>query len=410
MSHTRFVIGGKCRLVVFLGLVGMLVVIGPASHMVLGQDCTGCSDGFQIWASTPPFEDSQREFCPTTMGLPVGSAAPEIDGVELAGMRTVLCVCHGFVSRRMMVFAETAAIEGLQVVVVLAGLTASDEARVHAWVGEQAVIVTDPLATVVCALYQVGSSAGVFQCTFLIDESQQIVYRKLGNVEWVAAQDVAVVGVFAVTGRIPEGTDLQHILWFGDRIPWPEWAIETYDGVEVELPAGSPALIYYNISAGIGEAESAAAEIFAELDALRSEFPEVRFVWLFRYISLDAIADNWVMYRRTGLADEQPEWYEMALEEFVKINRLHLDAEYVEQIEGIQVGAPDWDLWFDPDGRLASFWSLFLSGSFFVVDAEGVVAFPMTLYPVNGAGGVWRVHPDALDTLRGILDDLTSAE
>lgn len=391
-----------------LGLA--ILLVGVAWSSALAQSCEGCSDFFQVWASTPPFEDSQREFCPTTMGLPVGSAAPEIDGVELAGKRTVLCVCNGFVSRRMMVFAETAAIEGLQVVVVLAGLTASDEAKVRTWVGEQAVIVSDPWATVACAMYRVGSGPGVFQCAFLIDESQEIAYRKLGNVEWVAARDAALVRAFAATGRIPEGTDLQHVLWFGDSVPWPEWAIETYDGVEVELPAGSPALIYYNISTGIGEAESAAAEIFAELDALRGEFPEVRFIWLFKYVSLDAIADNWSMYRRTGLAVDHPEWYGMPLEEFLEANRLYLDAEYVEQIEGIQAAAPDWELWFDPDGRLASFWSMFLAGSLLIVDADGAVAFPMTPYPVNGVDGVWRVHPDALNTLRGILHEVSTAE
>ena len=253
----------KAKRFMAVGLGFVMLLTGLACDSALAQHCEGCDDAFQIWANTPAFEDSQREFCPTTMGLPVGSAAPEIDGVELAGKRSVLCVCNGFASRRMMVFAETVSIEGLQVVVVLAGLTASNETKVRAWVGEQAVIVSDPLATVACAMYRVGSGPGVFQCTFVIDESQQIVYRKLGNVEWVAARDAALVRAFAATGRIPERTDLQHILWFGDRIAWPEWAIETYDGVEVKLPAGSPALIYYNISAGIGEAGSASAKIFA---------------------------------------------------------------------------------------------------------------------------------------------------
>ena len=393
-----------------VGLGFVMLLTGLACDPALAQSCEGCDDAFQIWACTVPFEGSQREFRPTTMGLPVGAPAPEIDGVELRGKRTVLCVCNGYVSERLMVFAETVTIEGLQVVVVLAGLNASDEAKARDWAGRQATIVEDPLATVVCALYRVGSGPGVFQCTFLIDESQQIVYRKLGNVEWVAAQDAALARVFAATGRIPEGTDLQHVLWYGDSIPWPEWTIETYDGVDVAFPDGTPTLIYYNISTGSGEPGSASAEIFAELDALRSEFPEVRFIWLFKCISSDAVADNWSIYRRTGLAARHPEWYALPLEEFVELNRQHLDSGYVEEIETIQRGGAGWELWFDPDGRLASFWSMLLAGSLLIIDADGEVIFPVTAYPINGIGGTWRAHPDALDELRGILAALMVAE
>jgi len=389
--------------IVTIGLL-FILFLAPAT---VADECVNCSSALEEWESLPPFERSQTDFCPYTLGLPIGAEAPEIPGIELGGRHTLIAFFNGFVCPEIGLLRPLSEIEDLQVVAVLSRLPKSTLDSIPEEIGEGVTTVTDPIARSLCASYYVGDHPGVAQATFFVNEEGTIVYRRISSdLGWLVDGDFLIPRYFAATDTVPEGTVLQHVLWYGDTAPWPEFPFETIDGGEAFLTPGRPRLFYW----GFAPSSEMGGLIFRDLDTLRNEYPDVEFVWLIHYASDDALAGIWTYYRLIGLDAAHPEWFDIPFDEYMSKARESRDADLDALVTDVSAHAEGWTILLDADSRLRVLWTVPVYPSIMVLDSDGTVLLPFTSYPRNYLDGKWYVHPGAIARLREILSAATEDE
>ncbi|RLE34402.1 hypothetical protein DRJ24_03965 [Candidatus Acetothermia bacterium] len=385
----------------------LFVLLGFALSAV-ADECEYCAPAIiEEWESHPPFERAHTDFCPYTLGLPIGAEAPAIPGVELIGRHTLIVFFNEFVCPEVGLLRPVSQIEGLQLVVVLSRLPKSTVTAITDQIGEKATVVADPTAGILCSSYYVGDHPGVAQMTFFVDEDGAIIHRRISpDLGWLAYDDFLVLLHFAETGTVPEGTILQHVLWYGDTAPWPEFPFETIEGGEAFLTPGRPRLFYW----GFAPSSEMGGLIFRDLDTLRSEYPDVEFVWLIHYTSDDALTEIWTYYHLIGLDALHPEWFDIPFDEYMSKAREERDADLDALVTDVSAHAEGWTVLLDVDSRLSGLWSVAVWPSIMILDSDGTVLLPFTNYPRNYIGGEWHVHPGAIEELREILSAATEDE
>ena len=360
--------------------------------------CTSCADG---WASEPPFERSHTQNHPSTMGLPVGEAAPEIDGIAFDGKRTIVAVFPGFAAHSLGVLRWLAEIPGLQVVAVLSGFGPTQLASFQPFL-EGVVQVLDPSAAIVAAEFQTGSHHRV---VFFVDERGSIVYRRYGGIDWLACDDRAIAREFESTGCAPVSAIPQELLWYGSQATFPQFSLERLDGEKTPFPAGRPRVIFW----GRSLSQPADLAIQSDLDLLREEYPTVDFLWIVTATSNRALESMWISAAETGLVDSHPAWFTLEREDYMEAVVTGRDAD-LEPLLGSLAGGglATWQCLVDWDGKLATLWALPSYPALMILDDSDIVCLPITSYPVTTYGGV-RTHPEALNELRRILSQVVSS-
>ena len=380
-------------------IIVFLLVISVSAAVALAE-CENCS-GLKAWFAQPPFEEYQTMFCPYTLGLPVGAAAPPIEGIDFQAANTVLLVINKICdSEYWPLIGEWSELRGCQVVVVASRMLSSKLFELRAAVGEGVEIIKDPLAAIVCASYQVGDHAS--SATFLVNREGTIVYRRRRFPNYAVPELERIVHCFAEHGAPPDDALLQQVLWYGDQVRWPSFPLYTPDGEEVSLEPGVPRLIYL----GWNQGNNACA--FRELSALQAEFPQVEFIWLRDYFSEAAETSIWEYGRRIGLDKVHPESFAIPLEDFLARPGIRNRAEEREELRALS-SSPDfgWRILLDEDDRLITSWNLYGMPTVMILDADGTVVFPCTLYPTNLLTGEPVCHPQAREELARILSEIS---
>jgi len=382
------------RFVAWALLASVLCVFGGA--ITARAQCETCSG---IWETEPPFEQFQTLFNPHTVGLPVGTVAPPIEGVELGeGCTLVLAIHTTYDPDYLPLVAAWAAMPDLKVVIFAASLSATDLHDLRQTVGDDAsALITDPQATIQCATYHVGPRPS--PVTFLVDRTGTIVYRRRGFPLYAALELDRIVRAFAASGRIPADALIQHVSWYGDTVSWPDFPLHTVSREPVALSPGHPRLFYFGPASGVN------AVAFAQLDALRTEYPEVEFVWLLACNTNDSVRAVYDYAHAYGIAEAHPEIYDVSFEEFF----FHYDRNpvFARLAEEARPAAEDgWTVLFDLDNLLVAHWNLYVSRSVLILDSDGTVWFPCTLFPLNLASGSPVPHPQAASEFAKTLDEM----
>ncbi|MBN1857673.1 hypothetical protein JW848_00520 [Candidatus Bipolaricaulota bacterium] len=374
--------------------VSLILVVG----LLVCAQCASCqSDPWQ----EDPFEWAQSELNPTTVGLPAGSAAPAIEGVEFSDRQTVVHIAVGAVRDEAIALLRSwAECDDLQVVVAFAGVGLMQSAEILSALGERIVAFGPPNGLRPVADYLVG--AGVNAVTFLIDEAGTIVYRFTWiSLKWAGMIDRAVAS-FASTGEIPGEAPQEAVYWFDDVLRWPEVPLTTLDGESVTLTAGKPRLLFEGSCVESGQM----AVVREALDGLRTEFPHVEFVLVAHVLSDDTSIDMWTHARALGLAATFAGFQgsvDAYLEESVAYHR-----EIIGSLtDCAATHLQGWRVFVDADSRFARELLLLASPMILIVDADGRVAFPPTILVSSAAGGNAQLHPQAIPALRAILEQLT---
>ena len=376
--------------------LGLLLV----ASMCAWAQCASCEDA---WASAPCFERSNTRNYPTTLGLPVGEAAPGIDGVAFEGRRTLVAVFPGFAVDSVGILGWLAEIPELQIVAAFSGFTATELASFEPYL-EGVVQVHDPLAAVVAAEYQAGSHHRV---VFFVDERGFIVYRRYGGIDWLARSDRAAAREFASTGCAPGSAIPQELVWFGSHAAVPTFLLETLDGEHVAFPAGKPRVIFWGRSLH----QPADLAIQSDLDLLRDEYPQVDFLWIVHATSDMALESMWISAAETGLLDRRPSWFTLEKADYMKAVTTGRAADMESLLDSLGGGEfATWQCLLDWDGKLGTLWTLPEYPALMILDEDNVVHLPMTTYPVNLAGDGAQTHPGALTELRRILDAIVDPE
>lgn len=377
------------KIIVFLLVLAVSAVGGLA-------ECNNCN-GLEAWFAQPPFEEYQTMFCPYTFGLPVGAAAPPIEGIDFEAANTVLLVINKICDPEYWpLIGEWSSIPECQVVVTASRMSSSELQKLRTAVGEGVEIIEDPLAAIICALYQVGERAS--PVTFLVNRERTIVYRRRAFPNYAVPELERIVHCFAEHGAPPDDALLQQVLWYGDQVRWPSFPLYTPDGEEVFLEPGRPRVIY------LGRNQGRSACAFRELNALQSEFPQVEFIWLRDYFSEAAKTSIWEYGRRIGLDKVYPEFFAIPLEDYLARPGVRNWAEEREELRTLS-SSPDfeWRILLDEDSRLITSWNLYGMPTVMIIDADGTVVFPCTLYPINLVTGEPVCHPQAKEELARIL-------
>lgn len=292
-------------------LVIGLTVLGVGG-MVLGQGCATCDEEvLKEWFQEPPFEFWQAKFNPYTVGLPAGAPAPTIPGVDFAESNTVVWVVNRDYNPEYLPlvrgWGET---PGLQVVTVAAQIFGLGVGELRTGLGEGVKLILEPQARVVAAQYLVGEYSS--PVTFLVDRSGTIVWRRRGAFRLSEGPEYdRIVRYFADHGSLPDDALAQHVLWYGDSVPWPDFPLYTFSGEKYWLGPGKPVLIMQVSPWGPNSV------VHRELDAVRAQFPEVEFIWLFAELTEDASVATWEYARRIGLDRVYPEIFDVPLEEYM---------------------------------------------------------------------------------------------
>ena len=257
-------------------LVTAMVVPILGGSIVCAQCATCQSDPRQ----EDPFDWAHTELNPTTVGLPAGSAAPTIEGVEFSDCRTIVHIAAGAVRDQAIALLRSwAECDDLQVVVAFAGVGLMQSAEILSALGQRITALGPPDSLRPVADYRVG--AGVNAVTFLIDGAGTIVYRFTRiSLKWAGMIDRAVAS-FATTGDIPGDAPQEAVYWFDDVLRWPEVPLATLDGGSVTLTAGKPRLLFEGSCVESGQI----AVVREALDGLRTEFPYVEFVLVAHVLS-----------------------------------------------------------------------------------------------------------------------------
>lgn len=373
-----------------------LLVLSAGGGFLFAQQCPQCPPEI---VSRHPFELSHQDYSPVTYGLPAGSPAPAILGVELEGYRTILTVINTYDSPfvpALTRFSNTDA----QLVVVAHNLGSDALSELQATLAGEVTLIADPDAFLMCALYRVGPNPVVSPLTFLIDERGVIVYRRFG-VKWLAyRKEEEAVRHFLAHGALPSGFLPQHVLWEGDSVPWPPFPLLNLNGEEAYLGPGSPLFL---LKANTSPSSERGQLLFQVMDALREEFPQVRFVWLVNKFSAEHAANLWRLYTQLGLEHQLPEEYRgLSQEEWVEKSQREQGEMFNALLEDLRLNAPGWQVLMEEDLQLSVFWGLRVSPSVQIVNQEGQVALPHTsfgYYRLPGSDEVF-LHPSLGDALR----------
>lgn len=380
-----------------LFIPGIALALSLLCWMPVWSQCTSCG----VSQNADPFEDFQSAFSPSTLGLSVGETAPQISGVVYADYPTVVVARPGGCNPEYLpLLKKWSQIDGLQVVYARAQVSSSSATRERAELGEEVLFLGDPRANIVCAQFQVGNRAS--PVTFLIDTAGTIVYRRRGFPNYNAINLTALVEHFALYDEIPADTLPQHVLWYGDDVPEPPTFLHDRNGEPVGMAHGQPTLTYSG-SNTMGQWPA-----YEATTALMEQFPDVRFVMVLHYKTKESLASIWEFGRLIGLDRIYPEWYAISLDEFLlksdfagKMAELDLQAQQAE--------ADGWEVVYDPNNQLVTFWLLYALPGVMIYDANGEVAFPFTAYTVlNNDDGTRYVPSGTADVLAQALEQITS--
>jgi len=377
--------------------VGIALALSLLCWTPVWSQCTSCA----VSESVGPFEDFQLAFSPSTLGLSVGETAPQISGVVYADSPTVLVAGPGGCDREYLpLLKKWSQVDGIQVVYARALVSSSSATRERAELGEEVLFLGDPRASIVCAQFQVGNRAS--PVTFLIDTAGTIVYRRRGFPNYDALNLTVLVEHFALHDEIPANTLPQHVLWYGDDVPEPPTFLHDRHGEPQELLHGSPTLIYSG-SNTIGQWPA-----YEATTALMEQFPDVRFVMVLHYKTEESLASIWEFGRLIGLDRVYPEWYAISLDEFLL--RADFASKMAElDVQAQQAEADGWEVVYDPNNQLVTFWLLYALPSVMIYGANGEVAFPCTAYALlNNDDGTRYVPSGTADVLAQALEQITS--
>lgn len=349
------------------------------------------------------FEYAQNRCNPYTFGLPIGASAPWFEGCDAFDGTTLLVAVNTIVNidTLPMVRLWSQELASLRVIVVLSGLDSHQRASCIDVLGPDVEIITEPVSTIVCAMYQAGDRGS--PASFLIDSAGTIVYRQVGITNKSAMPLDRVVRAFADTGSIPEDALLQHVLWYGDTVPWPTFDLVDRNGDSVELSTGRPLVLYSGSYLGTGEAA------YNDLTALMDVFgDEVDFVLRLHAFREEESLDMWTFAQLAGLDSVYPEWYALDFGAFLAKSDLPARRAEVDE-QAVKAESDGWRVVYDDFRRLTFTWVLHSQPGVMILDAEGVVAFPFTAYPVDTSSGVAVSAPGAMAELAEILNQIVEA-
>ena len=358
--------------------------------------CESCSaeydeSAFDLW---------QNSYNPYSVGLPVGAQAPPLPGFGVPGDLALLLAIDTSCNPEYLSLVElwSRELPELRVVALLTGLSRGLKASTIDTLGPAVDVIAEPLSTVLCAQYQVGDRAS--PVTFLIDRNGTIVYRRWSFSNRTAMEFDGIVRYFAQTSELPEATLLQQVQWYGDQVQWPAFPLRDGEGDEVFLKPGRPLLLYSGSDAGRD------APAYSDLASMIEEYDEhIDFVLLVRTLTEEDSHSIWTFGRLVGLDAVHPEWYALDFDEFLaKGNLLEHQAQLEEQEQ--RASEDGWRVLYDDRWRLGFLWLLYAAPSVTIVDADGVLVFPCTTYPVNSLTGEYVAAEGAAEELRGILDGL----
>ena len=390
-------------------LVAALILVALATCALSrqSQPCDDCGGSQADWTFEDPFHMWQSIFNPYTLGLPVGVEAPTSDSFELLARRTLVIVFHqDHDPSDYHYLAAWGEMDGLQLVCALIGSLPSHLAPMSQLLSDDTALLGEPEASIVAATYQVGGS-GVGSVAFLVNEDQQVVYRSRNHLRELAIDDDAMLRHFVGTGEVPAGTHIQHVLWYGDTAPWPDFAMQSIDQDPVTLPQDGRVKLFY---CGAPLAGEKGRLVHSELDALAREFPSVDFYWILWCHSDEALQSMWELGQRLGLYEMQPDFALLSEADFVAQGSTYREELIQVFRSDLQVAGTRWTGLLDFDLRLTRFWGIVGLPSVMIMDGDGEVLFPSTIFPVRTVGGTPKIHPGALDELRRILDGGVSVE
>lgn len=378
-------------------VLAVALAVWATAAEAFGQ-CSACN-GSGDWAETDPFGFWQDGWNPDTLGLPVGAEAPEIAGIQLTGNRTVVVVADSSLDPDIPpVVEDWGEIASLQVILVLSRRRGSALQEVVEQVGPHVTVVAGVNAAVACAQYRVSQYTSC--AMFLVDELGAIVYRHRRLSSRNALVQDRLVRQFAECNVPDEEYPEQLVLWYGDKVLLPCNLLETVSGESFPLDLGCPRLFFLGFPVEGGQS----GLVLDDLEMLRGEYPEVEFVWLHTYFSEERLADMWEFARRAGLERTYPALYDVTLEDYLERANEGNKRSLTELEDFVMANADGWTVLLDRDQELLWTWQLVGWPSVMIVDGDGTVLFPSTFYPTSIHTGEWQVHPEAINVLRGILD------
>lgn len=383
-------------------LILIAVVIGTSSQALLAAN-SSCPSCATRPSSENPFASSRRWYAPATFGLPMGHAAPVIDGVEFAGHRTIVAVFNGNASPAVAVLGELPA-TGVQVVAVFHGFDEQAVGKMIGSLGNGIITITDPDAYIVCAEYRVGPSPEVNPIVFFVDETGTIVYRRIGTLAWLGYDDDRVVKYFAAHGTLPSDVYPQHVLWYGDEVPAPPFPLKDLNGRDQQLDLHGPTLFYFG---GAPPSSDRGRLLFPKLDQLRKEFPQVRFVWVINYVTDDEMAAVYKLYNRLGLTDIAPQWLAVPFDASMKRATAGRDEAFQAEVQDIRTNVHGWIVVCELNLQLSRFWGITGGPSVMIIDAHGKVVLPFTLLPYQHVNGILQAPPNLVSALQNVLNKVS---
>jgi hypothetical protein len=378
-----------------------LLVLMVAAHCVwAGQACMAANE----W-SDDPFEDSQLLYSQDTLGLEAGVDAPLLSELGIGNEPAILTLYSGCGTDEIAALRLVSEAFDLPVVAALSGCPDDRCTGVVNLIGEKVTLIGDPLADRLLAAYQVGYGVGSNGITFLIGEDGRIALRRFGSPAWLFDDGFAVVTALVNTTDVSKAAPPQHVLSQGEHAPTPPFPVIDDVGEGILLNDGTPRLLY----SGLNPGTRLGAPIAADLDALRSEFASVEFLWYRTLVSDDQAAAAWKFYRAAGLAHLYPELYEAAFDDYMSAHNeaasAILDQKISECRSYLDAG---WRLALDVGEHLGTFWCLLRHEPYvLILDGSGTVVLPYTAYPGAWSDRGWSVHPGAQDALRQILRAIT---
>jgi hypothetical protein len=370
-----------------------------AIFVILGTFARG---GAGASLETPAFATAQLEWGTGVLGPDVGDVAPNFNSLQLAGQRSILVFTSGFLPSEALPFLQGwAAQSGAQLVLAAADLDVERAALTSG-----VTYIERAEARAALDLYRVGSAA--CPLLLLVDEAGSVVYREegVGTDAGVLITDPIVLS-FVDEGTVDSATLLHRILSAGEIAPWPTFALLDAAGESVTAAPGRARLI---LNSGYYPTEDGLPPLPAGIDALRSEFPEVEFVWLISRMSEESSGYEWDFAQSLGWAIDFPDRYGLPRSEFVA-SRSALTVKRLQTTLGkLAQWLPAWSVWIDVDGALEDFWSIPPMSSLTALAADGRVVLPPSPYPMLEDPETGKRSPDprVVDELRILLREASS--
>ena len=351
------------------------------------------------------FSREQAEMNPATVGLPIGALAPAVPGVDYAGSNTlvVVSVTEEFEDYRPLL-ERWAALPGLQIAIVWPEPISMVRNQVVLWPGQVTWVSEDDEGPVAAA-FQVGEAQ--MMVTFFVDGTGTIVGRHSRfNLRDAATLDAAA-SLFAAQGVVTDPYLKEQVLWYGNTAAYPDFPLEGLDGQPVWLRPGRPLVV---LDCGCSD-QGQAGLIQDAVASFPADYPGVDFVWTSPHIPWPTYADMWQYGRLLGL---DAEWEDLALplDEYLNLKQAPYETELAYVGSCMAERSRGWIAARDPGYRLAFLWLFQTIPSIAIVDADGVVRFPPTSFPVHRFVGTSDLVVDeaAVAELRRILDEIVGRQ